>query len=73
MHYVEKLKQSFQKLSVLEVINCLQQILTKQEEEEIRAIYGAGSYILADPYKQFRVDSTRWHSWSKDGKATFLR
>ena len=66
MHYVEKLKQSFQKLSVLEVINCLQQILTRQEEEEIRAIYGAGSYILADPYKQFRVDSARWHSWTKE-------
>ena len=72
MHYVEKLKQSFQKLSVLEVINCLQQILTRQEEEEIRAIYGAGSYILADPYKQFRVDSARWHSWSKERRESHV-
>ena len=55
MHYVQKLKQSFQKLPVLEVINCLQ-----------RATYGADSHQLADPYKQFCVDSTRWHSWSKE-------
>ena len=60
MHYVEKLKQSFQKLSVLEVINCLQQILTRQEVEEIRAISGAGSYIPADPYKHFRDENPTW-------------
>lgn len=72
MHYVEKLNQSFQKLSVLEVINCLQKFLTRQEEEEIRAIYGAGTYVLADPYKEFRVDSARWHSWSRERRVNHV-
>lgn len=38
----------------------------RQENDEIRAIYGAGNYSLSIPYSRFKVDSSRWHSWGED-------
>ena len=67
MHYVEKMKQAFEKLTILEVIDSLDRIITRQEEQEILAIYGAGSYVLAHPWKDKYVrDSAVWHSWSTE-------
>lgn len=38
----------------------------RQENDEIRAIYGAGNYTLSTAYSKFNVDSSRWHSWGED-------
>ena len=69
MHHVEKLKQCFQKLSVVEVIASLEKLIKRQDEQEVLAIYGAGLYILAEPYKtKFGCDSAVWHSWNLQRK-----
>ena len=57
-HFVEKVNQCFQKRSVKEVIESFQQLSQRQKKEEIRAMYGAGSYSLATTYKSLQVDST---------------
>ena len=69
MHHVEKLKQCFKKLSVVEAIASLEKLLKRQDEQEVLAIYGAGSYVLAEPYKtKFGRDSAVWHSWNSERK-----
>ena len=40
--------------------------LPKREEiDEIRAIYGAGSTILSPTYQKFKVQSHIWRPWTK--------
>ena len=68
MHFVEKLNQCFQKKSVPEVVCSFKSLMERQENEEIRAIYGAGSYVISTPYKSFQVDSARWHHWSENNR-----
>ena len=62
--YWEK-KQCFQKQSVVEAAQSLLDLIERQENDEVRAICGAGNYMLAVPYSKFKLDSARWHSWSK--------
>ena len=53
LHHVEKMNQSFEKKTVKEAIGNIQKLSDRQDSEEVRAIYGAGSYILSTSYKQF--------------------
>ena len=41
--------------------------------DEIRALYGAGNYKLAIPYKGFFVPSEKWHGWSATRKQEHLK
>ena len=50
-----------------------QQLLERQENEEIRAIYSANSYSLAATQKSFQVDSVRWHSWDKETRENHIK
>ena len=43
-HFVEKVQQNFEKKSVQTTIKNFQTLIQRQDDEEIRAIYGAGSY-----------------------------
>ena len=72
-HFVEKDNQCFQKSSVKEVIDSFQQLSERQENEEIRAIYSAGSYRLAITYNPFQVDSARWHSWNEETRKNHIK
>ena len=45
----------------------------RQENEEIRAIYDAGSYSLATTDKSFQVDSARWHSWDEETRKNHIK
>ena len=66
MHFMEKISQCYKKASVVELINSLRAIVTRQQTEEIRALYGAGSYCLQSEFKKFLVDSAKWHTrWSE--------
>ena len=38
---------------------------SRQENDEIRAVYGAGNYNLSREYSRFKVDSARWYGWSE--------
>ena len=43
-HFVEKVHQNFEKKSVEDSITYFQRFIERQDDEEIRAVYGAGSY-----------------------------
>ena len=44
LHFVEKTHQGFAKKTIEEAIENLQSLIQKQNDEEIRALYGAGTY-----------------------------
>eukprot|EP00794_Sanderia_malayensis_P002387 gene2387-2747_t len=73
LHFVEKHNQSFGKLSTLEVISYMKKMHDRQDSDEIRAIYGAGRYVLSTEYKKFSVDSALWHSWSTKRKEDHIK
>ena len=68
MHYLEKFEQCFKRGSLETVLTNLKPLIDRQYSEEIRAIYGAGSYSLSSKYAKFRVDNAKWHSWSQERK-----
>ena len=55
-HFRGKKEQSFKK-DVKEVISTLQAIVKQQQSDEIRAIYGCGTYRLRNAYKKFEVEA----------------
>ena len=65
LHYIEKRNQCLLKKTVIDALKSLSNLAKRQENDEIRAIYGAGNYSLSTPYIKFKVDSARWHSWGE--------
>ena len=65
MHYIEKRNQCFKKESVVDAVRSLRDLALRQENDEIRSLYGAGSYSIAAEYSRFKVDSARWHQWDE--------
>ena len=62
-HYLEKKEQSFRKETLEDVINAFKSpLVERQQDEEVRTIYGSCAYRLSDRYKKFEVDSVKWHS-----------
>jgi len=45
LHHVEKCIQGYKKEDVLQVIRNLKRLSDRQDAEEVRALYGAGSYV----------------------------
>ena len=37
-------------------------LVKRQEDDEIKAIYGSGPYRLSQPFKKFAIDSINWHN-----------
>ena len=50
------------------MLKVLKGIVTRQDSEEIRAIYSSGKYRLSKEYRQFQVDSGTWHKWDEKRK-----
>ena len=46
------------KEDILVVIKNLERLSDRQDTEEVRALYGAGSYTFNEPYKKFLVQSS---------------
>ena len=65
-HYCEKKEQSFQKGGINDVIKTLKCLTERQEDEEVRAIYGSGLYSLSKEFKKFEMNSVRWHSMKEE-------
>ena len=65
-HFVVK------KLAVVDVIVSLEQMVNRQDQEEVRALYGGGSYEISKEYTRFLVDSARWHCWSSQRREQHL-
>ena len=47
--------------SLESVISTLQKLVERQENYEIKAIYGSGPYSLSKQYSKFKIDSVKWH------------
>ena len=65
LHFIEKRNQCFQKKTVSEAAQALKALALRQENDEVRAVYGAGNYVLSTDFSKFKVDSARWHGWSE--------
>ena len=57
-------ESKFREKTVKEAIRNIQKLSDRQDSEEVRAIYGAGSYVLSAAYKQLSVPSATWHNWT---------
>ena len=51
MDHVGKMNQNFVRKSVKEVIENIQKLSERQDSEELRALFGAGSHVLSETYK----------------------
>ena len=49
--HVGKMNQNFVRKSVKEVIENIQKLSERQDSEELRALFGAGSHVLSETYK----------------------
>ena len=65
-HFIEKKEQSFKKEDIAEVAETLKRIVERQQNDEIRRLYGSGPYHLAEPYKKFAIDPVKWHSYDPE-------
>ena len=61
MHFKEKMEQCHKLGSSLEVINT-SKIIERQQDDQVRAIYGSGPYKLSNEYNKFSIDNVKWHS-----------
>ena len=52
---------SYKKRTVVDVISTLKKLVDRLEDNEIRAIYGSGSFHLNAQYAKFQMDSVKWH------------
>ena len=62
MHFKEKPEQRQKLESSLDVINTLEKMIERQQDDEVRAIYGSGPYKLSNEYNRFLMDNLNWHS-----------
>ena len=53
---VQKCIQEYKKKDVATVIKNLQRLSDREDAEEVRALYGVGSYSIAGPFKRFCKD-----------------
>ena len=51
MDHDGKMNQNFVRKSVKEVIENIQKLSERQDSEELRALFGAGSHVLSEAYK----------------------
>ena len=56
-HAAEKRNQHFRKESILAAVSNLHVMIKREENDKVRAIYGAGNYVLSSQYKNFQVQS----------------
>ena len=65
LHALEKREQCFKRSKILQAVTHLQDIVIREQNDEIRAINGAGNYVLSPEDKKFQIPSHTWHSWSE--------
>ena len=72
-HNVEKYIQNYKKEDILVVIKNLERLSDRQDTEEVRTLYGAGSYTVNEPHKKFLFQSSEWHSWSDNRRRDHVK
>ena len=59
MHFKEKPKQFHKLGSLVDVINTLKKIIERQQDGEVHAVYGSGSYKVNNEYNKFSIDNLK--------------
>ena len=66
LHAAEKRRMLLTKTKSL--TNCIETLNTmsiaQHEEEEVKAVYGAGKYRLSPEYETYHVNTTLFHRWN---------
>jgi hypothetical protein len=68
MHFREKKEQCFKEGTIEDVVSTLKKLVQRQQDDEVRALYGSGPYKLSNAYQRFSIDSTRWHSMAPENR-----
>jgi len=66
-------EQCFKVGTVEDVVFTLKSLVQRQQDDEIRALYGSGPYKLDKKYKRFSIDSIRWHSMSPEKRKKHVK
>ena len=67
------MRQCFSKKSINEIIKSFESFYNRQDKEELRALYGAGSFSVATEYEKFKLDSAQWHRWLMKKKQDHIK
>ena len=57
----KKRYQKFEKESIEVALSNIQKIIQREENDEIRTLYGAGNYCLSPVYQNFLSQELQWH------------
>ena len=61
MQFKEKTEQCHKLGSSVNVINTVKKIIKRQQDDEVRTVYGSGPYKLNNEYNKFSIDNLKWH------------
>ena len=67
-HFHQKTEQSFKASTISEIVGTLKTLTERQQNDEVRALYGLRPYHLSPSYRRFQVDSVQWHSMNAKKK-----
>ena len=60
-HFCEKNEQNFQRGDIWEVISTMKSLIERQENDEIKALYGSDPCHLSKQFEKFAVSSVQRH------------
>ena len=66
------MEQSDKKGTVADIISTLKKLVDRQEDDEVRAVYGSRPYCLSAQYAKFQMDSVKWHSLDTEKRRKHL-
>ena len=70
LHAVEKRIQNFKKGSINDAVRTINELIKREEKQEVMALYGGGDYALSQPYQNWYAPN--WHSWDEDRREKYL-
>ena len=67
-HFRQKTKQFFKAGIISEIVGTLKTLIERQQNDDVRALYGSRPYHLSQSYRRFQVDSVQWHTMNAKKK-----
>ena len=71
-HFCEKNEQNFQGGDFWEVISTMKNLIDREENDEIKRLYGSGPYYLSKQFEKFVVSSIQWHEMSIEDRKKYV-
>ena len=69
-HAEQKRMQCFKKGTTIDVVNTMKELIKREDQQEVLALYGGDKYVLSSGYKQWF--NPKWHNLTDGEKATYL-